>query len=171
MRLQDLTRRRCLAAAAFALCAGAPALAQTYPAKPINMVEILVDLKPLSEWRPNVTKEALIARMEKTLDDMPGIQPSFSQPIRDNVLESISQIDGQIVIKIFGDDSSVLKQKIEEVLQLREGTVVPLDKLAGDPVDILVNGRLIARGEVLVLNDNFCVRVNEIVAGVKDEGQ
>src|SRR4030095_13825273 len=86
--------------------------------KPINMVEVLVDLKPLSEWRPNVTKEELIARMDKSLDDMPGIKPSFSQPIRDNVLESISQIDGQIVIKIFGDDSSVLKQKINELLQL-----------------------------------------------------
>jgi flagellar motor switch protein FliN/FliY len=53
---------------------------------------------------------------------------------------------------------------IEEVLQLKTGSVVPLDKLAGDPVDILVNGRLVARGEVLVLNDNFCVRVAEIVA-------
>ncbi|MBX3449325.1 MAG: flagellar motor switch protein FliN [Planctomycetaceae bacterium] len=53
---------------------------------------------------------------------------------------------------------------IEEVLRLREGAVVPLDKLAGDPVDILVNGRLVARGEVLVLNDNFCVRIAEIVA-------
>lgn len=53
---------------------------------------------------------------------------------------------------------------IEEVLKLREGSVVALDKLAGDPVDILVNGRLIARGEVLVLNDNFCVRVAEILA-------
>jgi flagellar motor switch protein FliN len=53
---------------------------------------------------------------------------------------------------------------IEEVLQLKEGSVVPLNKLAGDPVDILVNGRLVARGEVLVLNDNFCVRVAEIVA-------
>ena len=52
---------------------------------------------------------------------------------------------------------------IEEVLRLREGSVVPLDKLAGDPVDILANGRLIARGEVLVLNDNFCVRVAEIL--------
>ncbi|QDT39048.1 flagellar motor switch protein FliN [Stratiformator vulcanicus] len=52
---------------------------------------------------------------------------------------------------------------IEEVTQLREGSVVPLDKLAGDPVDILVNGRLVARGEVLVLNDNFCVRVAEIL--------
>ncbi|MBW3543312.1 MAG: flagellar motor switch protein FliN [Planctomycetes bacterium] len=52
---------------------------------------------------------------------------------------------------------------IEDVLRLAEGSVVPLDKLAGDPVDILVNGRLIARGEVLVLNDNFCVRVAEIL--------
>jgi flagellar motor switch protein FliN/FliY len=54
---------------------------------------------------------------------------------------------------------------LEDVLKLRRGSVVPLDKLAGDPVDIYVNGRLIARGEVLVLNDNFCVRVAELVAG------
>ncbi|MFO0898266.1 MAG: flagellar motor switch protein FliN [Pirellulales bacterium] len=52
---------------------------------------------------------------------------------------------------------------LEDVLKLRKGAVVPLDKLAGDPVDIYVNGRLIARGEVLVLNDNFCVRVAELV--------
>ncbi len=54
---------------------------------------------------------------------------------------------------------------LEDVLKLRKGSVVPLDKLAGDPVDIYVNGRLVASGEVLVLNDNFCVRVAELVAG------
>ena len=54
---------------------------------------------------------------------------------------------------------------LEDILRLRKGSVVSLDKLAGDPVDIYVNGRLIARGEVLVLNDNFCVRVAELVAG------
>lgn len=54
---------------------------------------------------------------------------------------------------------------LEDVLKLRRGSVVSLDKLAGDPVDIYVNGRLIARGEVLVLNDNFCVRVAELIAG------
>jgi flagellar motor switch protein FliN/FliY len=52
---------------------------------------------------------------------------------------------------------------LEDVLKLRKGSVVPLDKLAGDPVDIYVNGRLIARGEVLVLSDNFCVRVAELI--------
>ncbi|MFT4559204.1 MAG: flagellar motor switch protein FliN/FliY, partial [Planctomycetaceae bacterium] len=53
---------------------------------------------------------------------------------------------------------------IDEVMSMRKGVVVPLDKLAGDPIDIVVNGRLLARGEVLVLNDKFCVRVVEIVA-------
>ncbi|MHB0955764.1 MAG: flagellar motor switch protein FliN [Pirellulaceae bacterium] len=58
---------------------------------------------------------------------------------------------------------------LEDVLQLRRGSVVALDKLAGDPVDVFVNGRLVARGEVLVLNDNFCVRVAELISG--DEGE
>ena len=53
----------------------------------------------------------------------------------------------------------------EDVLKLQQGAVVPLDKMAGDPVDIYVNDRLIARGEVLVLNDNFCVRVAELIVG------
>lgn len=52
---------------------------------------------------------------------------------------------------------------VEDVLKLGDGAVVELDKLAGDPVDIYVNDRPIARGEVLVLNDNFCVRINEIL--------
>ena len=52
---------------------------------------------------------------------------------------------------------------LEDVLKLRCGSVVTLDKLAGDPVDLYVNGRLVARGEILVLNDNFCVRVAELV--------
>ena len=53
--------------------------------------------------------------------------------------------------------------QLEEVLKLRRGSVVTLDKLAGDPVDIFVNGRMVARGEVLVLNDNFCVRVAQLL--------
>ncbi|HEX5103353.1 MAG TPA: flagellar motor switch protein FliN [Pirellulaceae bacterium] len=54
---------------------------------------------------------------------------------------------------------------LEDVLKLKRGSVVALDKLAGEPVDVYVNGRMVARGEVLVLNDNFCVRVTELVTG------
>jgi len=57
---------------------------------------------------------------------------------------------------------------IEDVLGLGVGSVVALDKAAGDPVDIFVNDRLVARGEVLVLNDNFCVRINDILSPIPE---
>ncbi len=60
---------------------------------------------------------------------------------------------------------------VEDVLRLNAGSVVELDKLAGDPVDVYVNERLVARGEVLVLNDNFCVRINEIVSPNPEEAE
>ena len=53
---------------------------------------------------------------------------------------------------------------LEDILKLGEGSLVELDKLAGDPVDVFANDRLIARGEVLVLNDSFCVRISEVVS-------
>lgn len=55
------------------------------------------------------------------------------------------------------------RMHVEDVLRLSAGAVVELEKLAGDPVDVYVNGRHVARGEVLVLNENFCVRVNEVL--------
>ena len=58
---------------------------------------------------------------------------------------------------------------VEDVLRLGDGAVVELDKLAGDPVDVFVNDRRVARGEVLVLNDMFCVRINEIVDITQNE--
>jgi flagellar motor switch protein FliN len=94
--------------------------------------------------------------------------PNFQQAMRDAQVSSIDLLrDVELNVKIELGRSRML---VEDVLKLAEGSVVELDKLAGDPVDVFVNERLVARGEVLVLNDNFCVRVNEIVAGVKEEG-
>jgi flagellar motor switch protein FliN/FliY len=58
---------------------------------------------------------------------------------------------------------------VEDVLRLNENSVIELDKLAGDPVDVYVNDRHVARGEVLVVNDNFCVRVSEIIQPMGDD--
>ncbi|MAE66713.1 MAG: flagellar motor switch protein FliN [Phycisphaeraceae bacterium] len=81
-------------------------------------------------------------------------------------------------IQLLGDvDLNVMielgrtRMMVEDVLKLGEGSVVELDKLAGDPVDIYVNHRLVARGEVLVLNDNFCIRVSEIVEDLEQQAQ
>src|SRR5690348_13226115 len=94
--------------------------------------------------------------------------PNFQQVMQDAQVSSIELLrDVELNVKI---ELGRARMLVEDVLKLSEGSVVELDKLAGDPVDVFVNERLIARGEVLVLNDNFCVRVNEIVAGVKEEG-
>ena len=85
--------------------------------KLISMAEFLVDLKPDSEWKRKIDKAALLREMDAEISKIPGVQPSFSQPIRDNVLESISQIDGQIVIKVFGDDLDVLSEQARNVLK------------------------------------------------------
>ena len=50
-----------------------------------------------------------------------------------------------------------------EVMALRRGSVIELDKLAGEPADILVNGKLVARGEVVLLDEKFGVKVNDII--------
>ncbi len=94
--------------------------------------------------------------------------PNFQEVLADAQVSSIDLLrDVELNVKIELGRSRML---VEDVLKLGEGSVVELDKLAGDPVDVFVNNRLVARGEVLVLNDNFCVRVNEIVAGIKEEG-
>jgi cobalt-zinc-cadmium resistance protein CzcA len=91
--------------------------------KLINMAEFLVDVKPEHEWRKGMTKPKLLAEMDAEISRIPGIEPSFSQPIRDNVLESISQIDGQIVIKVFGDDLEQLRDL--SLLVLKQVQTVP----------------------------------------------
>jgi flagellar motor switch protein FliN/FliY len=52
---------------------------------------------------------------------------------------------------------------VNEVLRFSPGSVVELDKLTGDPLDVFVNDRLVARGEVLVINENFAIRITEVI--------
>lgn len=105
--------------------------------KTISMAEIFVDLKPAEQWRPGYTKERLIDEMDRAVSAIPSMEPSFSQPIRDNVLESISQIDGQIVIKVAGDDLVELKkttQAIEREIRQVQGVFrAEIDRLGEVP--------------------------------------
>ena len=55
------------------------------------------------------------------------------------------------------------RKKIKDIMDFSQGTVIELEKQAGAPVDIIVNGQLIARGDVVVIDDNFAVRVTSIV--------
>ncbi|MGZ5081114.1 MAG: efflux RND transporter permease subunit [Usitatibacter sp.] len=90
--------------------------------KIFNSAELYVDFVPESQWRRGRNKDDLIAEMDAAVSAIPGMEPSFSQPIRDNVLESISQVDGQIVIKVRGDDLDRINAEARQILD-QIGTV------------------------------------------------
>ena len=83
-----------------------------------------------------------------------------------SVIDLLGDVDLEVSVEL-----GRTEMLVEDVLRLQNGSVVELEKLAGDPVDVLVNGRLVARGEVLVLNDNFCIRISEIVADLEEEAE
>ncbi|RMF43588.1 MAG: flagellar motor switch protein FliN [Planctomycetota bacterium] len=119
-----------------------------------------------------VKASKLLEEAEAALDQLDAPEASAGAP-RPFVLEEIVGEEGppeKCSIDLLRDVDLNLRIELgrthmllEDVLKLRRGSVVTLDKLAGDPVDLYVNGRLVARGEVLVLNDNFCVRVGELI--------
>jgi len=112
------------------------------------------DSTPTFIGRAPETADTAAQRPElPAFDESPA--PAGIDPERVALLHDVS-----LRVKIELGRTSML---VEDVLRLSEGSVVELDKVAGDPVDVFVNDRLIARGEVLVLNDSFCVRISEVL--------
>ena len=163
--------------------AGTPSEQQGSPSEPPDPVEQPAPAQLDSAGRPfdeaAAEMAAAIAGDTQSEPPPPPPPPPDAEPVSlpdwgppgegDDALQSIELLkDVGLQVKIELGRSRML---VEDVLRLGEGSVVELDKLAGDPVDVYVNDRLVARGEVLVLNDNFCVRVNEIVSDVYKEFQ
>ena len=73
-------------------------------------------------------------------------------------LDFLSDVDVNVRIEL-----GTARMCVQDVLKLGSGSVVPLESLVGDPVNVFVNDRLVARGEVLVVNDNFAVRITEVI--------
>ena len=111
--------------------------------KTLSMAEIFVDVKPQEQWRKGLTRDQLIEEMDAKLRAIPGIDPAFSQPIRDNVLESISQIKGQIVVKVSGEDlgelrrvAEAIQREIKQVQGVQRGEIDRLGDLPQLVIDI-----------------------------------
>ncbi|MBN1242553.1 MAG: flagellar motor switch protein FliN [Spirochaetales bacterium] len=102
---------------------------------------------------------------------MMGMSPPNVQPVQfaNLAMRQASPEAGNIglIMDVFMEMTVELgrtRKLIREILGMGEGTIIELDKLAGEPVDILVNHKLIAKGEVVVIDENFGVRVTEIVS-------
>ncbi len=123
---------------------------------------------PAAAAAPSPVPAAAPSMVDASAGAKPFTLPNLGSVANEKAPEGIDLLgDVNLQVKI---ELGRTKMLVEDVLRLCEGSVVELDKLAGDPVDVYVNDRPVARGEVLVLNDNFCVRINEILSQAGDVG-
>ena len=121
----------------------------------VNMSETFVRLKPAGEWRAGWDKERLIQAMRISLTEIPGVRFNFSQPIKDNVEESVSGVRGKVVLKIFGPNLEAMHSTLEQAKSVLKDVsgVVDLDLYRDATIpqlQIRLNRNALARAGVSV---------------------
>lgn len=133
----------------------------TDPKGPYHM-EILADLKPHSAWK-FADKESLVKDMSRRIHEIPGVPTNFSQVIQDNVEESLSGVKGEIAVKIFGPDLTILEQKatavVDVINHVRGATDVAAVRISGNSeLDITLNRTQLSRYGLMVGDVNNTVQ-------------
>ena len=91
----------------------------------------------------------------------PSLDGGGAAPAPKNI-DFILDIPMQVTVQV-----GSTKMIIRELLQLGQGSVIELEKLAGEPMEVLVNNRLVARGEVLVVNEKFGIRLTDVISAAE----
>ncbi len=124
--------------------------------------------KEVSASETNVSTAEAAPSSKKVTKDEVGVKtaqfPDFDngdiKPLPQN-MELIKDVPLEVAVRL-----GETRMTIEEILELGEGSIIELDKLAGEPVDLYVNGKLVAKGEVVVIDENFGFRVKDIISPV-----
>lgn len=142
--------------------APAPAPDQAQTAQPIPQPQ----MAPPAPMPAPVAAQAAAPLSQRTAPPQPAAQTAQFAPLSPGAapaaqsgLDLILDVPLRVTVEL-----GRTRMQIRDVLELGKGSVVELDKLAGEPVDLLVNGKLIARGEVVVIDESFGVRVTDIVS-------
>lgn len=135
--------------------------------KPIAPQEQAPQQKPIAPQEPILSQPQ--AQPQQTMTQVPNnvdVKPASFQKFDINALNQ--QKENITIIRDVPLEVTVelgrTKKPIKEILEFNPGTVIELDKLAGEPIDILVNGKFVAKGEVVVIDENFGVRITNIIS-------
>ena len=109
-----------------------------------------------SEADDQENDDVQVAELDELTDDTPITQEEKKK------LDTILDIPVTISMEVGRSQIS-----IRNLLQLNQGSVVELDRVAGEPLDVLVNGTLIAHGEVVVVNDKFGIRLTDVISQIE----
>lgn len=135
------------------------------PLEPQREVEQVVDFsepvqqpmqqqQPMYEQRQAEQPKVNVQRAQFASFEQPTLSPEES-----NNLNLLLDIPLEVTVEL-----GRTKRSVQEILEMSSGSIIELDKLAGEPVDILVNNRYIAKGEVVVIDENFGVRITDILS-------
>ena len=95
-----------------------------------------------------------------------NVQPAQFQAFNNNVNYGGSHENIDLIMDVPLEVTVELgrtRKSIQEILDFAPGTIIELNKIAGEPIDVLVNGKLVAKGEVVVIEESFGIRVTEII--------
>ncbi len=136
----------------------APAMEQPVMQAPAPQVQAPIYEQPMPQ-EPVMQSSSI----NKNVNVQPVQFANFNQPVYSQTDQTNLNLLLDIPLKVTVELGRTQKQ-IKDILELSQGSIIELDKLAGEPVDILVNNKLIAKGEVVVIDENFGVRVTDIVS-------
>lgn len=118
-------------------------------------------VNPMNTGYENMSMQPAQQSMQRNIDVQPVQFQEFDAEPYSPSTENIGLImDVPLQISV---ELGRTKKSIKEILEFAPGSIVELDKLAGDPVDILVNNKMVARGEVVVIDENFAIRITDII--------
>lgn len=140
-----------------------PAPTYTAPSMPSQPVPQQQGYYYPPQERPMAEPQHFGAVPGRNLNVQPVQFANFGNPALGHIDENNLNLLMDIPLKVTVELGRTQKQ-IKDILELSQGSIIELDKLAGEPVDILVNNKLIAKGEVVVIDENFGVRVTDIVS-------
>ena len=130
--------------------------------EPINRQTSSYDM-PQSQPRQQQTYQTGNGHMNQAQNVQPAVFSNFEEvqlaPPETRNLNMLLDIPLQVTVEL-----GKTKRSVKEILELGTGSIIELDKLAGEPVDILVNRQLVAQGEVVVIDENFGVRITDILS-------
>jgi flagellar motor switch protein FliN/FliY len=104
----------------------------------------------------NIVEEMTVSGLEESIVENPGEK---GEALNAKNIDLLMDVSLRVTVEL-----GRTRMQLAQILELQHGSVVELERLAGDPVDILVNDCLVARGEVVVVDDKFGVRITEMVS-------
>ncbi len=127
----------------------------------------LAEAGAADDWAAAMAEQAAVEAGQAAGAAADSVQPAPLEDLKPGMIRADAPANLEAILDIpvtLSVQIGATKISIRNLLQLNQGSVVELDRLAGEPLDVLVNGTLVAHGEVVVVNEKFGIRLTDVVS-------